>query len=137
MNSHRNGASRSSSTTGPAPAAISLPHAVEKQIKLLGVASLERVPVAPDLRTLHEQGITGFDVDLWFGLLAPAGTPGDIIARYNAAMNEFLLTPKMVAELGRQGLHASGGAPEVLRDLIARDVTKWQKIVRDAGITAE
>jgi tripartite-type tricarboxylate transporter receptor subunit TctC len=119
------------------PTHVALPHAVDKQIKLLGVASLDRVAVAPDVPTLHEEGLTGFEVDLWFGLLAPAGTPPDIVARYNAALNDFLRAPKMVAELAKQGLIASGGPPEVLRDLIAHDVVKWQKIIRDAGITAE
>jgi tripartite-type tricarboxylate transporter receptor subunit TctC len=119
------------------PTHVALPHAVERQIRLLGVASLERVPAAPDVPTLHEQGVTGFDVDLWFGLLAPAGTPTDVVHRYNAALNEFLQSPKMVTELGKQGLIASGGAPEVLRELIAHDLTKWAKIIKQAGITAE
>src|SRR5262245_28414611 len=119
------------------PTHVALPHAVEKQIKLLGVASLERVPVAPDLPTLDEQGVTGFEVDLWFGLLAPAGTPADIVNRYNAALNEFLRSPKMVAELAKQGLIASGGTPDAMRDLIAHDFAKWARIIKDAGITAE
>jgi len=119
------------------PTHVALPHAVEKQIRLLGVASLERVPAAPELPTLHEQGVSGFEVDLWFGLLAPAGTPPDVVARYNTALNEFLRAPKMVAELGRQGLIASGGTPDVLRDLIAYDLAKWATIIKEAGITAE
>src|SRR5262249_34282331 len=61
------------------PPHVALPHAVDKQIRLLGVASLERVPAAPDVPTLHEQGVTGFEVDLWFGLLAPAGTPPEVV----------------------------------------------------------
>ena len=119
------------------PTHVALPHAVDKQIKLLGVASLERVPAAPNVRTLDEQGVTGFEVDLWFGLLAPAGTPADIVDRYNAALNEFLRSPKMVAELAKQGLIASGGTPDALRELIAHDFTKWARIIKDAGITAE
>jgi len=119
------------------PTHVALPHAVEKQIRLLGVASLERVPAAPDVPTLHEQSVPGFEVDLWFGLLAPAGTPAEIVMRYNAALNAFLRSPKMVAEFGKQGLIASGGTPEVLRDLIADDLAKWAKIIKEAGITAE
>ncbi len=119
------------------PTHVALPHAVDKQIKLLGVASLERVPAAPDVPTLDEQGVTGFEVDLWFGLLAPAGTPADIVNRYNAALNEFLRSPRMVAELAKQGLIASGGTPDALRELIAHDFAKWAKIIKDAGITAE
>ena len=95
------------------------------------------MPAAPDVPTLDEQGVTGFEVDLWFGLLAPAGTPADVVNRYNATLNEFLRSPRMVAELAKQGLIASGGTPEVLRDLIAHDLGKWAKIIKDAGITAE
>jgi len=119
------------------PTHVALPHAVEKQIRLLGVASLARVPASPDVPTLDEQGVTGFDVDLWFGLLAPAGTPADTVNRYNAALNDFLQSPRMVTELAKQGLIASGGTPEVLRDLIAHDLAKWAKIIKQAGITAE
>jgi tripartite-type tricarboxylate transporter receptor subunit TctC len=119
------------------PTHVALPHAIEKQIKLLGVASLERVPAAPNVPTLDEQGVTGFEVDLWFGLLAPAGTPADIVNRYNAALNEFLHSPGMVAELAKQGLIASGGTPDVLRALIAHDLAKWARIIKSAGITAE
>jgi tripartite-type tricarboxylate transporter receptor subunit TctC len=119
------------------PTHVALPHAVDKQIRILGVASPARVAVAPDLPTIAEQGVAGFDVDLWFGLLAPAGTPADVVARYNAALNEFLQAPKMVSELAKQGLIASGGTPDVLRDLIAHDLAKWRTIIHAAGITAE
>jgi len=119
------------------PTHVALPHAQDNQIRLLGVASLERVPVAPDVPTLDEQGLTGFEVDLWFGQLAPAGTPRDVVMRYNTALNDFLHSPKMVAELAKQGLNASGGTPDVLRDLIAHDLDKWAKIIKEAGIKAE
>jgi tripartite-type tricarboxylate transporter receptor subunit TctC len=119
------------------PTHVALPHALANQIRLLGVASLERVPAAPAVPTLHEQGVTGFDVDLWFGLVAPAGTPAGTITRNNTVFNGFLQSPTMVAELAKQGLIASGGPPEVLRDLIVHDLVKWAKIIKDAGITAE
>jgi tripartite-type tricarboxylate transporter receptor subunit TctC len=119
------------------PTHVALPHAVDKQIKLLGVASLERVPAAPDVPTLDEQGVTEFEVDLWFGLLAPAGTPTEVVNRYNAALNDYLHSPKLVAELAKQGLIASGGTPDALRDLIAHDFAKWARIIKAAGIAAE
>ena len=75
------------------PTHVALPLAEDKQIRILGVASTERVAAAPDVPTLVEQGVTGFDVDIWFGLLAPAGTPADVVARYNAIINEFLRSP--------------------------------------------
>ena len=119
------------------PTHVALPIARGGKIRILGVASDQRVAAAPDVPTLAEQGVPDFEVDLWFGLLAPAGTPADVVARYNAVLNEFLHAPKMVAELAKQGLVASGGTPEVLRDLIAKDLLKWRKIITDAGITTE
>src|ERR1043166_5466439 len=119
------------------PTHVALPHARDNQIRLLGIASLTREPVAPDVPTLDEQGIAGFEVDLWFGLLAPAGTPREVVNRYNTTLNGFLRAPRMVDELAKQGLAASGGSPEVLRDLIAHDLDKWAKIIREAGIKAE
>jgi tripartite-type tricarboxylate transporter receptor subunit TctC len=106
------------------------------KIRALGVAERQRLAQFKDLQTVNES-LPGYEVTYWFGLLAPAGTPPDVVARYNTVLNEFLHAPKMVAELGKQGLVSSGGTPELLRDLIAHDLAKWQKIIRDAGITAE
>jgi tripartite-type tricarboxylate transporter receptor subunit TctC len=86
---------------------------------------------------LSELGVTGFDVDLWYGVLAPAGTPKDIIDRCNAVFNEILAQPNVRAALEKQGLTARGGAPERLAELIAKDRPRWAKVVRDAQITAE
>jgi len=119
------------------PTHVALPLAREKQIRILGVASMERVAAAPDVPTLDQQGIAGFDVDIWFGLLAPAGTPVDVVARYNGAINEFLRAPRIAGMLARQGLITAGGPPEVLAELIERDMAKWQKVIKQAGITAE
>jgi len=119
------------------PTHVALPLAADKQIRILGVASPARVPAAPHVPTLIEQGVEGFDVDLWFGLLAPAGTPADVVTRYNRTLNEFLGSPQMASTLARQGLVTAGGPPEALRDLIAHDLAKWQKVIKDAGITAE
>ena len=67
----------------------------------------------------------------------PAGTPKEIIQRYNAAVNEILATPKVKEALEKQGLIPVGGAPERLGDLLAKDLARWAKVVREAGITAE
>jgi tripartite-type tricarboxylate transporter receptor subunit TctC len=91
----------------------------------------------PDVPTLIEQGVAGFDVDVWVGLLAPAGTPADVVGRYNTVINEFLRSPAIVAALAKQGLITAGGPPDVLAALIERDMAKWQKLIQQAGITAE
>jgi tripartite-type tricarboxylate transporter receptor subunit TctC len=116
---------------------VILPMARENQVRLLAVASKERVKVAPDLPTLHEQGLTGFEVDLWYAILAPAGTPPDIVARYNTTINEILKTPAVIEKLAKQGLAVGGGTPERLAQFLAADIAKWQKVVKEAGISAE
>jgi tripartite-type tricarboxylate transporter receptor subunit TctC len=116
---------------------LALPLVQNNQIRLLGVASLERAKVAPDLPTLDAQGLSGFEVNLWYGLLAPAGTPSDIIMRYNAVVNEILQQPKVIENLAKQGLTVVGGTPEKFSQFIAADVAKWRKVVNDAGIKAE
>ena len=119
------------------PTHVALPLAQHKQIRILGVASAARVAAAPEVPTLAEQGVTGFEVDLWFGLLAPAGTAPDVVARYNAVIGEFLRAPAAMETLARQGLITAGGPPEDLRALIETDMAKWHKLIREAGITAE
>ena len=114
-----------------------LPLAQDGQLRVLAIGSEARSGLAPDVPTLGEEGMTGFDVDLWYGLLAPAGTPPEIVARYNAAVNEILAMPRVREALEKQGLAAVGGAPERLRDLLAADLARWARVVKDAGITAE
>jgi len=116
---------------------LALPLVQSNQVRLLGVASLERAKVAPDLPTLDAQGLSGFEVNLWYGLLAPAGTPRDVVMHYNAAVNEILREPKIVEALAKQGLTLAGGTPEQFGQFIASDAAKWQKVVKEAGITAQ
>jgi tripartite-type tricarboxylate transporter receptor subunit TctC len=116
---------------------LALPLVENKQVRLLGVASLERAKVAPEVPTLDAQGLTGFEVNLWYGLLAPAGTPREIVMRYNAAVTEILQEPRIVETLAKQGLTVAAGTPEQFGQFIAADMAKWQKVVKDAGITAQ
>jgi tripartite-type tricarboxylate transporter receptor subunit TctC len=119
------------------PTHVAMPFMRDKQIRVLGIAGRERSAAVPDVPTLHEQGLGEVENDLWFGLLAPAGTPSDVVARYNTAINEIIRTREMVASLAKQGLVVSGGGPEVLRDLIVKDRVKWAKVIADAGIKAD
>ena len=114
-----------------------LPLAADNQVRVLAVGSETRSAMAPNVPTLAEEGVTGFDVDLWYGLLAPAGTPKEIVERYNAAVNEILATPKVKEALAVQGLTAIGGPPQRFGELIARDMPRWAKVVKDSGITAD
>jgi tripartite-type tricarboxylate transporter receptor subunit TctC len=119
------------------PLHTALPLVADKQIRLLAVGGSERSVLAPDVATLAEQGVAGFDVDLWYGLLAPAGTAGEIITRYNVALNDILMRPAIRDALSKQGLQARGGSPAQLGELIAKDQPRWAKVVKDAGIALE
>jgi tripartite-type tricarboxylate transporter receptor subunit TctC len=113
---------------------VIMPMAAQNQVRLLGVGSKERTPVAPDVPTLQEQGLTDFEVTFWYGILAPAGTPPEIVSRYNATINEILRSPAVVDKLSKQGLIVTGGTPERLATFLTGEIAKWQKVVKDAGI---
>ena len=116
---------------------LALPLVQNNQMRLLGVAGIERARVAPGLPTLDAQGITGFDVNLWYGLLAPAGTSRDVITRYNAVVTEILQRPAVVEALARQGLTAASGTPEQFMQFVIADAAKWRHVVKEAGLAAQ
>jgi tripartite-type tricarboxylate transporter receptor subunit TctC len=116
---------------------IAAPLARSNSLRILGVASKERVPTAPELPTLAEQGVEGVEAELWFGLLAPAGTPGEIIARYNDAINEIVREPHVIELAAKQGIEIRGGTPDHLAKFLARDIAIWHAVVKEAGIKAE
>jgi len=119
------------------PVPVALPLAQANQIRLLAVASKERLSLTPDVPTLAEQGVTGVEAGIWHGLLAPAGTPPGIVARYNATVNEILRSPQIVETLTKQGIAIVGGTPERFGEFIANDIAKWLKVVKAAGIIAD
>jgi Tripartite tricarboxylate transporter family receptor len=96
-----------------------------------------RAKQAPQVPTMVELGMADFDVDLWFGALAPLGTPKATINRCNEAFNEILAQPTVQAVLEKQRLAAIGGTPEQLAELIAKDRLRWARIVTEAGITPD
>ncbi len=119
------------------PLNSALPPAQDRRIRLLAVASKERAQAAPEVPTLAEQGLPGIESNVWFGMVAPAGTPREIVAKYNAAINEILRTPQTVERLAKQGLVAVGGSPDEFARFIAADIVKWRTVVKEAGIAAE
>lgn len=116
------------------PIHVALPLAQSGQIRLLAVGSDRRSALAPDVPTLIEQGIPNFNVDLWYALFAPAGTPPAIVKRYNTVLAEILATPSVQGALAKQGLVVQGGTPEQLAELITTDMKRWAKVLQDAGI---
>jgi tripartite-type tricarboxylate transporter receptor subunit TctC len=116
------------------PLHTALPLERTGKIKLLAIGSARRSPLANDVPTLAEEGITGFNVDLWYGLFAPARTPADIVAKLNAEVNAILALDAVKATLREQGLAAVGGRPDALAELVRTDLAKWRKAIADAGI---
>ncbi len=114
-----------------------MPLAEAKKVKVLGVGASKRVSSSPNLPTIAEQGLPNFEVEAWFGMLAPAGTPAPIVERLNIAMNEVMKDPQVIAALERQGLDLVGGKPERLAKLLTDDLKTWLKVIKDAGIETE
>jgi tripartite-type tricarboxylate transporter receptor subunit TctC len=119
------------------PLHTALPLVGDKQIRLLAIGGSQRSVLAPDTPTLEEQGVSGFDVDLWYALLAPAGTSAEIVARYNTEINDILKQPAARDALGKQGLQPRGGTAARLGEMMASDQPRWAKVVKDAGISPE
>ena len=114
-----------------------LPLAKDKMIKTLGIGSLERPSSARDIPTIAEQGLPGFEVNSWFGLFVPSGTPLDVIEHTNTAVNEILKNPEIKTLFDSFGLTATGGTPERLSQVVKADLTKWLKVMKDSDITPQ
>lgn len=114
----------------------SLPHVKSGRIRAIGVASSTRSPALPDVPTISES-LKGFEADSWFGLMMPAGTPREIIMKFNAEVLKILATQEVKDRLLAQGGVAVGGAPEQLAQRIKADIAKWGKVARAAGVKIE
>jgi len=110
-----------------------LGHIRQGKLRALAVTSAKRVDDLPNVPTINESGFKGFNAVTWFGLLAPAGTPKDIVARLNAEFNKALQQPALRKRLGDEGADPAGGTPEQFASLIKDDIPRWGKIVKDSG----
>lgn len=117
---------------------IALPAVKAGQLNLLAVGSLKRSPQLPDVPTVAESGLPGYEADTWFGLFAPAGTPAAIIAKINADVRKVLSDPELQEKfLAAQLLEPIMGSPEEFSRLIAADAQKWGKVIRGAKLTID
>ena len=120
--------------TGGPPA---LPPVRAGQLRALGVSSLERMSSAPDIPTIDEQGVKGFDATQWYGLVAPAGTPRAIVDRLNAESARILRGDRLRPRLEAEGADPSPGTPEQFRELIAAERARWGELIRTANMRAD
>lgn len=107
------------------------------KIRALGIGSLERDPLLPDVPTFAEQNLPNFQVVLWQGILAPAKTPNDVVDTLSRAIGEVYKDPDLLARFKKDGVHPVASSPEEFAATIKAEIVQWKKVVQDAGITAE
>jgi tripartite-type tricarboxylate transporter receptor subunit TctC len=107
------------------------------RLVVLAAAGDRRSALAPDVPTLAELGYPNVEADLWYGMLAPAGTPRDIVARVNADMTKALALPEVRTALAAQGMEVAPSSPDDMAALMRRDAARWAGVVKQAGIKAE
>jgi tripartite-type tricarboxylate transporter receptor subunit TctC len=114
-----------------------LPHIRAGKIKALGVTSRKRLASLPDVPTLDESGVPGYESEIWLGLAAPAGTPSGIIDLINGSVRKVMSQPDVITRLNAQGIEILVGSPEQMRQRGLDDLKRWGDIIRVAGIKAE
>ena len=112
-----------------------MPHVKSGRIRPLGVTTSKRVSSAPDLPTIAESGLPGFDTSQWFGFLAPAGTPKPIIDRLYQAISQASNSPDVKSRLEAQGVEVVNKPPKEFANVIRQELVQWAKVVKAAGIT--
>jgi tripartite-type tricarboxylate transporter receptor subunit TctC len=113
------------------------PHIRDGKLRVLGVTSRQRLPFLPEVPTLDEQGLKGFDVSNWFGIYAPRGTSADIVAKVNAAYKQAVQDPEVLKRLHNLGATPMSGTPEHMAQEVADETAKWRKLIHDRKIAVE
>jgi len=106
-------------------------------LRALAVTRIKRSTLVPELPTLDEAGVTGFDMDSWGGIFAPAGTPADIITLLNTELRKIIDSAEVKSTLANAGFEAFSSSPEELAELVKEQLGKWGKMIKDAGIQPE
>ncbi len=114
-----------------------VPHVKARRLKALAVSTAARSPLLPEVPTISESGLPGFEIGTWFGLLAPAGTPPDIINRLNAATRKVVDAPDLRERIAAQGLDARSSTPAEFAAHIKAELAKFARLVPAAGIKPE
>ena len=114
-----------------------LPHVKDGKLRALAVTSAKRSPAAPELPTVGEIALPGFEANTWHGVVVPAGTPGAIVARLNREIVAILHLPDVVERLSAQGAEPVGSTPEEFAAYIRAETVNWARVVRESGDKAE
>lgn len=119
------------------PSSTVLPHVKTGRLRALAVSTATRLPSLPELPTVAESGLKGYETITWFGFVAPARTPPAVVARLNAEIVKVLALPEVRNLFASQGIETLGGTPEQFAEYIREEIAKWAKVIRLSGARAE
>jgi len=117
--------------------ASALPHAKANKLRALGVTSVTRSPAAPEVPTMVEAGVPGFEFSTWYAVLVPAGTPKPVVQRLNTELTRISKLPDIAEKFSTQGLDPLSSTPEAFGEYLKSEVDKWGKVVKATGARAE
>lgn len=113
------------------------PHIQAGKLHAVAATGTKRAPLLPDVPTVTESGVPGYEVYVWFGIQAPAGTPAEVVAKINGDLVRMLREPAVVDKFGKQGVEIVASSPQQFKELVANEIKKWDRVIRRAGIRIE
>jgi tripartite-type tricarboxylate transporter receptor subunit TctC len=119
------------------PASTVLPHIRAGKLKALASTGARRTASAPELPTIAELGLAGFETSVWFGIMTPAGAPADVVEKLRAATLAALQAPDLQSQFAAQGIDVVRAGPQEFAALIRSETDKWAKVIQTAGIKPE
>ncbi len=114
-----------------------MPHVKAGKLRAIAVSTVKRSPAAPDVPTVAESGVRDFDISTWFGVLVPAATPKDVVAKLNAEISRALTLPDVKERLAREGAETAPNSPEQFGRFIQSEIAKFAKIIKESGARAD
>jgi tripartite-type tricarboxylate transporter receptor subunit TctC len=111
-----------------------LPHVKAGKLRALAVTTAQRTALLPELPTFAEAGVAGYETEVWFGVVAPAGTPKEIVTKLNGEINRILAVPEVKRRFADQGVRVIGGSPERFAAHLRAQTQTWAKVVQDADL---
>jgi len=114
-----------------------IPHVKGGRLRAVGVTTLKRSSAVPDVPTIAESGVKGYEVSGWYGVLGPAGLPADVLAKLNTEVNRGMRQPDVMKRLAAEGVDATGSTPDEFGARIRKEMAKWGGVVKAANVTAE
>jgi len=117
--------------------ATSAPHIAAGKLRALAIASRARSPLAPELPTVAELGVAGYEGILWVGIMAPAGTPASVIEKLAAACDRAVRAGELIERFRRDGIDPGGGTPAAFGERIGREIAQWRELIQSVKINAE